>query len=316
MKVLITGMAGFIGSNLAMHLVRNGASVVGVDNFTANYPVGLKKANLKAVMRSGNAEFIEADITDKFAFNKLEGKGITHVVHLAARAGVRDSTEQPEEFLRTNIIGTLNVLEFSKKAGVKKAVLASTSSVYAGNPLPYHEEMPLLAPMSIYGASKIGMESVAHAFHNLHGLPIIQLRFFTVYGPGGRPDMAVYKFTEAISAGKEIQLFGGGGSKRDFTYVGDICDGILLALKSSEKYGVFNLGNSDSRSVNDVVSLIEKSVGKKAKSKAVGKNSADPDATLADISKARDVLGYTPKVRLEEGIPKFVEWFLNYSSKK
>ena len=267
-------------------------------------------------MRSGNAEFIEADITDKVAFNKLEGKGITHVVHLAARAGVRDSTEQPEEFLRTNIIGTLNVLEFSKKAGVKKAVLASTSSVYAGNPLPYHEEMPLLAPMSIYGASKIGMESVAHAFHNLHGLPIIQLRFFTVYGPGGRPDMAVYKFTEAISAGKEIQLFGGGGSKRDFTYVGDICDGILLALKSSEKYGVFNLGNSDSRSVNDVVSLIEKSVGKKAKSKAVGKNSADPDATLADISKARDVLGYTPKVRLEEGIPKFVEWFLNYSSKK
>ncbi|MEM4327261.1 MAG: SDR family NAD(P)-dependent oxidoreductase, partial [Candidatus Diapherotrites archaeon] len=307
MKVLITGMAGFIGSNLAKHLSSKKIGVIGIDNFHPYYDTRIKKHNLEKVQKNSLVEFIEGDINDQTTFQKLKGKNITHIVHLAARAGVRNSSEEAKEYLKTNIIGTLNVLEFAKEIKAKKVVLASTSSVYGKNQVPFNEEMNTNTPMSIYAASKIGMEALANAFNHLYGLPIIITRFFTVYGPGGRPDMAVYTFVEKILKGKEIEVYGNGDEKRDFTYVEDICEGIFLALQTKKTYGIYNLGNSESRTINELISIIEKNLGKKAKIQYVGKKKEDVEITLADISKAKAELGYSPNTRLEEGITKFIE---------
>ncbi len=309
MKVLITGCAGFIGSNLAKQLVKNNVPIVGVDNFFGNYDVSLKRKNIAPILESKLAEFIEGDINGQKLFEWLSKKSITHVVHLAARTGVRDSSKYPGEYLKTNIIGSLNVLNFARDNKIKSVVLASTSSAYGKNKTPFNEEQKVSTPLNIYAASKIGMENLAHSFHHLYGTPITILRFFTVYGPGGRPDMAVYKFADLISKGKQIEVYGDGKAKRDFTYVSDATDGILLALEKPKGFDTFNIGNSDSRSVSELIMLLEKNFGKKAKIIYSGKRKEDAEATLADISKARATLGFSPKVGLEEGVKLFTAWF-------
>ncbi len=308
MKILVTGCAGFIGSNLSKRLVREGISVVGVDNLTKNYDVGLKKSNIAPIMKSRLFKFLKADINDGKLYKKLAKMKITNIVHLAALTGVRKSTEQPDEYLRTNISGTLKVLEFAK--GMKApCVLASTSSVYGTNRLPFSEQQPTQTPLSIYAASKIGMESLAYSFHSLHNLPITMLRFFTVYGPGGRPDMAVYKFAKLISEGKPIEVFGDGSAKRDFTFVSDVEDAIILCLQRKAGCEAFNVGNSDSRSIMQLILLLENALGRRTKIRFVPAKKEDVGQTLADLSKARRVLGYAPKVKLENGVKLFAEWF-------
>lgn len=309
MKVLVTGCAGFIGSNLCKELASKGIPFVGLDNFSPNYDVSLKRKNIAPLISSGLAEFIEADINDKSAFGNLPGKGITHVAHLAAKTGVRHSTIDPESYLQTNIIGTLNVLDFARENKVKRVVLASTSSVYGLNKTPFREKQGISTPLSVYAASKAGMEQLGHAFHHLHGLPITILRFFTVYGPGGRPDMAVYTFADRISAGKEIEVFGDGKARRDFTYVSDTVSGILLGLEAKKPFGIYNIGNNDSRSLKELIAALEKNLGRKAKARFTAARHEDVNVTLADISKAKEELGYRPKVGLEKGIPLFCEWF-------
>ncbi len=310
MKVLITGVAGFIGSNLVANIASKGIEVVGVDNLEPDYDLKIKKSNLRKAKKHKGFEFIEGDINEKVLFEKLKEKKITHIAHLAAKAGIRKSTSNARNYLMTNIIGAYNVLEFAKDIKAKKVVLASTSSVYGKNAPPFNESMKIDTPMSIYAASKTGMEALAHSFNHVHGLPIIITRFFTVYGPGGRPDMAVYKFTDSIFKGKEIEVYGDGNAKRDFTYVEDICEGIFLALNSEINYSVYNFGNSEPRSLKELISIIEKNLGKKANIKYCERKKEDVEITVADISKAKTELGYCPKTSLENGIKKFLEWYL------
>lgn len=316
MKVLVTGCAGFIGSNLSASLLSEKIGVVGIDSLTGNYDVRIKKRNLARLKKSSGFRFIKASINDPSTFARLKGSGITHIAHLGARTGVRDSTKYPEEYLSSNILGTLNVLEFARSEEVKKIVAASTSSVYGDNPLPFVETQKISTPLSIYAASKIGMEALLRSFHEIHGLPITVLRFFTVYGPSGRPDMVVYRFMKNILQGKPIIVYGDGTTQRDFTYVTDVVAGIRSALQPGPHgtgYNVFNIANHDSRSLNELIALIEKYMGKKAKQKHLPMKKEDISATLADISKAQAALGFSPKVRLEEGIKKTVEWYLKDS---
>lgn len=311
MKVLITGCAGFIGSNLAKQLIKDNVQLVGVDNFQKSYGISLKKKNIELILESDLAEFIEGDINDKKLFDELSKKSITHVVHLAARTRVRDSSKFPDKYLSTNIIGSLNVLNFARDNKIESVVMASTSSVYGTNKLPFNENQKSSTPLSVYAASKIGMENLAYAFNHLYNVPITILRFFTVYGPGGRPDMAVYKFTDLILKGEQIEVYGDGKAKRDFTFVLDAVDSIILSLKRTSAFDIFNIGNSDSRNLFELISLLEKNLDAKAKIKYSPKIKEDVDDTLADISKAKKLLGYSPKVKLEEGVKLFVEWFKN-----
>ena len=316
MKILVTGAAGFIGGNLCSRLMKNNIQFIGVDNLSDTYGISLKKENVEKIRGSKCGEFIKADITKPATFRKLSGRGITHVIHLAARAGVRDSTRLPREYFTTNIVGTYNVLEFAKKSGAKKAVLASTSSVYGLNRPPFSESQQTNTPLSFYSSSKIGMESLAFSFHRTAHLPITILRFFTVYGPGGRPDMAIYRFALRIADGEEIEIFGDENIKRDFTFVEDTIDGILLALDYGAEFEIFNIGNSDARDLGEMISLLEKNLGAKAKRKFLPKFSEDVDFTLADISKAAKLLGYSPKVGLEEGLAIFCKWFRRHKGIK
>ncbi|MFH1391989.1 MAG: SDR family NAD(P)-dependent oxidoreductase [Candidatus Diapherotrites archaeon] len=309
MKVLVTGACGFIGINLCERLLNDGHEVIGFDNFSGEYAKSVYKQNQDLLENSDKALFVRGDINDKKAVSFLKGKGITHVVHLAAKTGVRDSVLHPREYIETNIIGTQNILDFAVAENVSSIVLASTSSVYGKNIPPFDESMPTTTPLSPYAATKIGMESLAYSYNNLSGLPINILRFFTVYGPKGRTDMAVYKFTKLINDGKPITVFGDGSAKRDFTYVDDIVEGIISAMKLKAGFNVFNLGYSKKITINEVILLIEKNLGKKAIVKHVGFHAEDALETLADITKAKKVLGYSPKTSVDDGIRFFVDWF-------
>ncbi len=314
MKVLVTGCAGFIGSNLCDFLLAKNIPVVGIDNFTPNYSLALKRENVARLREGSLFEFIEGDINDDSLYEKLRAKKITHIAHLAARVGVRDSKQYPDEYFKTNVIGSLKVLKFAHMAGAKKVVMASTSSAYGKNPPPFVETQPTASPLSFYAASKIGMESLAFAFHETYATPIAILRFFTVYGEGGRPDMAIYTFAERIMSGSQLEVFGDGNAKRDFTYVGDTVAGIWAALNSKAGFGTFNIGNSDARTVKEMISLLEKNLGKKAKVKYANAKKEDVTATLADISKAEKELGFSPKVSLEQGMEKFTQWYLAHKA--
>jgi len=312
MTILVTGAAGFIGSNLVDTLLAHGHTVVGVDNFDPYYPRSRKLKNIAAAKANKKFTLYEADIRDGVAMKKLL-KDCEAVFHLAAKAGVRNSLSDPFGYNDVNVTGTLNLLELSRNTAVKKLVYASSSSVYGGNEkLPCSEEDRTDDPLSLYGQNKKDNELMAHAYHSLYGTPVTGLRFFTVYGPWGRPDMALFLFTDALLHNRSLQIFGEGKMQRDFTYVDDIADGIIASIDKNFPEEVFNLGCGRKEELMDYVKMVETSCSQEAKKDFLPMQPGDVKATLADIEKARTMLGYEPKTTIKEGVPKFVEWYREY----
>ncbi|MEO0190778.1 MAG: GDP-mannose 4,6-dehydratase [candidate division WOR-3 bacterium] len=309
-KMLLTGVAGFIGYKTAEMLLQKGNYVYGIDNLNDYYDVRLKEWRLSQLKKYDNFNFARIDIENLSALKKVFGgkKNFDAVINLAARAGVRYSMKNPAVYMTTNALGTLNLLEMMKEHNIKKMILASTSSLYAGQKMPFKEDLPVNTPISPYAASKKAAESIAYSYHYLYDMDIIILRYFTVYGPAGRPDMSVFRFIKWIDEGKELILYGDGTQSRDFTYVDDIADGTIRALNVNG-FEIINLGNSTPHSLNELIVLIEKTIGKKARVIKRPFASADLKATWADIKKARLLLGWKPMVNLEQGIEKTIEWY-------
>jgi len=311
MKILITGCAGFIGSFTVKHFLENGHAVVGVDNLNDYYDPRLKNFRLKELEKYDNFEFRLIDIENTEEVNKLfENFDIEIIVNLAARAGVRYSMENPYVYSLTNTFGTLNLLEAGRKKGVKKFVLASTSSLYAGQKMPFKEDLPVNTPISPYAASKKGAEAMCYSYHYLYGIDTTILRYFTVYGPAGRPDMAYFRFIYWIDNEIPITLFGDGSQSRDFTFITDIAEGTYKAAFTKTGYEIINLGNDNPKKLNYMIELIEKHLNKKAKIDYKPFHKADMKDTWASVEKARKILKWEAKVSLEEGIEKTVEWYL------
>lgn len=312
-RILVTGAAGFIGHWTSLALAERGDRVVGLDNFNSYYDPTLKKARARRL--EGHLEqMVRGDVTDAVIIrNTLKKHKIQVVCHLAAQAGVRYSLENPYAYETANNIGTLTLLEECKKAGIKRFVFASSSSVYGGNTkTPFSVGDPVDHPISLYAATKRYNELIAYTYHHLFGFHCTGLRFFTVYGPWGRPDMALFKFTKAILAGKSVDIYNRGKMRRDFTYVSDIVDGVIAAIDKNYRYEIFNLGNSKSVELNYFVACIEKELGKKAKKKLLPMQPGDVPATFADIKKSTKMLGFKPKVSIEEGIRNFIQWYRQY----
>jgi len=310
--VLVTGAAGFIGSHLSEKLLDAGYRVVGLDSFDDYYPPALKRDNVRHAVSRDGFTLVEGDIRDAGLVDRVFGDyAIDLVAHLAARAGVRHSIRQPGLYQDVNIGGTINLLEASRGHDVKRFLFMSSSSVYGpGAVVPFREDAKLDNPGSPYAASKLAGELFCRTYHNLYGLPVTVIRPFTVYGPRQRPEMAISLFTRQISSGEEVTILGDGTSERDYTYVSDIIDGTLKGLASPlDGFEIFNLG--DSRPVNliSLVRLIEKALGKKASLKYLPAQSGDVPVTFADITRARERLGYRPLVPIEEGIARFVDWY-------
>ena len=312
MNFVVTGGAGFIGSNLCERLLVSGHSVWAFDDLNASYDPRLKQRNLQSLQSLNRKfEFVRGDITDRAAVDELFGRvKCDQLIHLAARAGVRPSLEQPALYQRVNVEGTANVLEAARKTGVRKAILASSSSVYGVNSkLPFSESDPIFSAISPYAASKLACEALGHVYHHVYGLDVAMLRFFTVYGPHQRPDLAIYKFARLMTAGKPIPVFGDGSTGRDYTFVSDVLDGIMACTRTEFGYEIFNLGESQIVPLNRMIELLEQSLGRKAAIDRQPLQPGDVPVTFADISKARTRLGYQPQVKIEQGIPLFVEWF-------
>jgi UDP-glucuronate 4-epimerase len=312
MKVLVTGAAGFIGSNLAERLRQRGDTVVGLDNFDPFYPRTVKERNLAGLRGDAGFRLLEGDLRNP-ADVAAAVRGADAVVHLAALAGVRPSLLDPARFFDVNVMGTLRLLEACRTEGLRRIVFASSSSVYGlDSQVPFRESDPCQTPVSPYAASKRAGELVAFTTHHLHGLDVAALRLFTVYGPRQRPDLAIHKFTRLIAAGQPIELFGDGSTSRDYTWVGDIVDGILAALdrpQSAPGFRVYNLGGSQTTSLRELVELIAAALGRAPAIEWKPEQPGDMKRTLADVSRAQAELGYAPKVPIAEGIPRFVEWW-------
>ncbi len=309
MKVMVTGCAGFIGSFVAKRLCEQGFSVLGVDDLNDYYDVKLKMWRLDILKQYKNFSFHLCDISKDQIRSDLKGEKFSVIYNLGARAGVRASIKNPKAYIDTNIIGTLNLLDLCITEGIEKFVLASTSSVYAGCRPPFSEDSNTDFVLSPYAASKKGAEILAHSYHRLYKIDVTILRYFTVYGPYGRPDMSIFRFVKNIMEGKPIEIFGTGKQKRDFTYIDDIVEG---TIRASKKLGfeVINLGNNRPVELMYVVSLIENYLGRKAEIIFREENPADLPETHAEISKAQRILGWRPKISIEEGIKKTCEWFL------
>jgi len=312
MKILITGCAGFIGSHLTEALLASGHSVVGIDNFDAFYPKEQKLRNLSDAQKNKNFSFHEIDICHVNEFEVLP-QDADIVIHLAAKAGVRPSIMTPKDYIDTNITGTFNILEWMVRHGIKKMVFGSSSSVYGNNKkIPFSESDNVDKPISPYAFTKKAAELLTYNYHHLYKLDIINLRFFTVYGPRQRPDLAIRKFIEKIKVGEPIHLFGDGSTARDYTFVSDIVDGIISAMhfvnSNTNVYETINLGNNSPVKLNDMVSCIYKTINAKPNLVYSPMQPGDVDITYADISKAGRLLNYKPKVSFEEGIKKFVDW--------
>lgn len=308
-SVLVTGGAGFIGSHLVETLLNNGRQVFCVDNLDDYYNPEFKKQNLEFFSGNPGFRFFYSDISDIVEMEKIFRQNrFETVFHLAAKTGVRNSISSPVEYEKTNIIGTTNILELSRKFAVEKIIFASSSSVYGNHAPPFKETMECNFPLSPYAATKKSVELISRMYSYLYGLNVTGLRFFTVYGPRGRPDMAVYSFTEKIFSGQPLSLFGK-NTKRDFTYVSDIIEGVLSAEKACKNFELINLGNSKPEKVSTLVSLLEKSTGKKALINPVKLPKEDIALTSADLAKAKKSLGFSPKISLSKGIPLFVDWF-------
>ena len=312
-KILITGGAGFIGSHLVAKLLETGEQVIVIDNFDDFYNPQIKRDNLKNHLSNPHFKLLEVDIRDKKALEQIfKLNKITKVVHLAARAGVRASIKNPSLYEEINIKGTLNLLEVCKTKNIKNFIFASSSSVYGVNTkLPFSENDSLSSPISPYAVTKKSGELLCYTYHYLYGIPTVCLRFFTVYGPRQRPKMAIHKFTKLIDKNCEITIFGDGHSRRDYTYISDIIEGIISALKQKFDFQIFNLGSSEPIELKNLVSLIESTLEKKAKIKHTLEQPGDVPITYADITKSKKLLGYNPKVGIEEGIKKFVSWYKN-----
>jgi UDP-glucuronate 4-epimerase len=312
MNFLVTGGAGFIGSNLCRRLLNCGHAVWALDDLNPHYDPRLKRRNLAQVVSLQKPfTFVYGDITNPGCLDELLGSvTFDQVVHLAARAGVRPSLEQPALYQRVNVEGTVNVLEAARLHGVKKITMASSSSVYGLNAkVPFAENDPIFHAISPYAASKLAGEALGHVYHHIYGMDIAMLRFFTVYGPCQRPDLAIYKFAQLISAGQPIPVFGDGSSARDYTFVTDTLDGIIACTEKKIGYEIFNLGEAETVSLNRLIELLEAALGKKAVIDRQPLQPGDVPITFADISKAQSILGYRPQIKIEEGIRRFVEWF-------
>jgi len=308
---LITGAAGFIGSKTAEQLLKAGHKVVGIDNLNDYYDTRLKTYRLKILQAFPNFIFKKVDIENITALKSIfKVHQFNAILNLAARAGVRYSMSHPHVYFTTNVLGTLNLLELAKTHKVNKFVLASTSSLYAGQKMPFKETLAVNTPISPYAASKKGAEALCYSYHHLYGIDVSIVRYFTVYGPAGRPDMSVFIFTKQIDEGKPMEVFGDGSQSRDFTYVDDIAAGTIKAIKNVG-FKVINLGGNDPYKLSYMINLIEKNLGKKAQIINKPFHIADIKATWADISEAKKTLNWTPKVGLEEGIRRSVEWYVD-----
>ncbi len=310
MRYLVTGCAGFIGWKVTEFLLEIGHTVVGIDNLNAAYDTQVKQWRLKQLDGTPNFQFHRSDICDRDALQQLFNTSYDAVINLAARAGVRQSVENPWVYIDTNVTGTLNLLELCRDFEVPKFVLASTSSLYgANNPLPFSEASNTDGPLSPYAASKKGAESLCHSYHHLYGIDVTIFRFFTVYGPAGRPDMSAFRFVKWISEGKPVMVYGDGKqSSRDYTYLEDIARGVIAGLKPL-KYEVINLGSDSPIVLIDTIRLIEELVGKRAELSHQPFHPADVRATWANIQKAEKLLGWRPQVSFREGITALVEWY-------
>ncbi len=309
MNVLITGGAGFIGSHVVEKLLARGERVTVVDDFNDFYDPAVKRRNVAAW--AGQVRLVEADIRDGAKLQEAcRQETVDAIIHLAARAGVRPSLAQPRLYTEVNVLGTQNLLELARELGVKKFVFASSSSVYGVNQkVPFAESDTIFNPISPYAATKLAGEALCHVYHYVYGLDVVCLRLFTVYGPRQRPDLAIHKFTRAIGEGKPIELFGDGSTRRDYTYVDDVVQGVLAGLDRPLGFEVINLGESQTVTLLELVRLLEQALGKKAEIRWLPNQPGDVPVTFADISKARRLLGYDPQTRIHDGIPRFVEWY-------
>ncbi len=311
MKILVTGGAGFIGSHLVERLLDRGDEVVCLDDFNDSYDPSLKRANIAPSLVNPSFAIVEGDIRDRKA---LRGLAARHkfkvIVHLAARAGVRASLRAPLLYEEVNCGGTLNMLEFAREHAVGRFVFGSSSSVYgASSAIPFAEGDRADLPLSPYAATKRSCELLCHAWHHLYGIHATCLRFFTVYGPRQRPEMAIHRFTRRIVRGEPIEVYGDGTSRRDYTYVDDIVDGLIKAIDTPFPFEIINLGESMTVELKYLIAALEKAIGKKAALKTLPEQPGDVPVTCAEIRKARELLGYNPRVQIEEGVRRFVDWY-------
>jgi UDP-glucuronate 4-epimerase len=316
MRILVTGGAGFIGSHLAERLVAAGHTVVVLDDFNDFYDPQIKKANIAGFAK--DVTVCHVDLRDGASVRNLFHREKFEVIaHLAARAGVRPSIQYPQLYYDTNVIGTLQLLEAARVTGAQRFIFASSSSVYgASKTIPFSEDQHLTQTFSPYAATKVAGEFLCSTYSHLHQLRVVALRYFTVYGPRQRPDLAIHQFTRRIYAGQPIEQFGDGTTQRDYTYVDDVIQGTMAALQyEGPLFDIFNLGESETIQLKDLIVAIENALGKKARIKQLPEQPGDMPLTCADISKARKMLGYHPTTRLSEGLPKFTDWFLQTTSK-
>lgn len=315
MAILVTGAAGFIGFHLALKLKNEGHEVVGFDNFNNYYDVNLKLMR-SAILNDRKILVINGDINDTgLLFSLIAQHGIKTIVHLAAQAGVRYSFEHPEKYSSSNLTGFVSILEAARKNRTK-LIFASSSSVYGANKkIPFSEEDRTDQPLNLYGATKKAGELIAYSYSSLYDLSVIGLRFFTVYGPFGRPDMSYFSFAEKIAKGQPIELFNSGNMQRDFTYIDDVLQAIMAALNFNASFEVFNVGNHQPEEIGRLVSLLEENLGKKAILKLLPMPKGEVVTTFADIQKSQKFLHYKPKTSLKEGIGKFIDWYKSFSQK-
>lgn len=312
MNFLVTGGAGFIGSHVCERLLHGGHHVWAYDELNSFYEPQLKRRNIREIQSLAKPfEFVQGELNDRAALDELFGSvKFDQVIHLAARAGVRPSLEEPALYQRVNVEGTVNLLEAARSTGVKKITIASSSSVYGVNSkVPFAESDPIFAAISPYAASKLACEALGHVYHHIYKMDVAMLRFFTVYGPRQRPDLAIYKFAKLISAGKPIPVFGDGSTARDYTYVSDTVDGVIACTQKEFGFDIFNLGESQTVTLSRLIEVLENALGRKAIIDRKPPQPGDVPITFADISKSRAKLGYSPHIKIEEGISLFVDWF-------
>jgi len=312
MNFLVTGGAGFIGYHVCERLLRDGQAVWAFDDLNSFYEPKIKQANLRDLESLAKPfTFVHGDVTDRLGLDQLfSSVKFDQIIHLAARAGVRPSLLEPALYQRVNVEGTVNLLEAARLHEVKKVTIASSSSVYGVNSkVPFSESDPIFSAISPYAASKLACEALGHVYQHVYGMDIVMLRFFTVYGPRQRPDLAIHKFARLIAARKPIPVFGDGSTARDYTHVTDTVEGVIACTQKEFGYDIFNLGESQTVTLSQLIELLEKSLGTKAIVERQPPQPGDVPITFADITRARKHLGYSPKIKIAEGIPLFVEWF-------